>query len=272
MRGDADASTVDDVLTFARPLPAALRPYVDATMGYHAKDVPPSTHVGLPTPSLVVVIDLEDGLPLSGLGRAEPERFGVCTSGICSLPTTIHQGGTSHGVMLYLSPLGARHLLGLPASELVNQAVELSDLIGAEGARLRERMRAARDPASLDVLHRWLLHQLSERRQESVGLEAWDCIMAGAAHRVSALAQETGWSERHLHHEMRKEIGLPPRTLLSLKRFAATVDDVRAARPLAEVAATYGYADQAHLAREWRRFTGFSPTGWRRHERYAPAD
>lgn len=255
-------------MTFTRSVPPALRPYVESTMGYHADDLPQSTHVGVPTPSLVIVIDLEDGLSLSGLGRDAPQRFGALVSGVCSLPATIHQQGTSHGVMLYLSPLGSRQLLGVPAADLVNRAVELSEVIGAEGARLRERMRAAGDPASLDVLHGWLLRRMPDRRQESVGLEAWDCIMAGAAHRVSALSEQTGWSQRHLHSQLRHEVGLSPRVVLSIKRFAASVDDVRTAtRPLSEVAAAHGYADQAHLARDWRRFTGFSPTGWRRHER-----
>ena len=37
-------------------------------------------------------------------------------------------------------------------------------------------------------------------------------------------------------------------------------------RPLAEVAAECGYADQAHLAREWSELAGCSPTTWLREE------
>lgn len=248
-------------------LPTALRPYVVATQGYHVEHVPTYEHVALPTPALVLVVDLGEGLRLSGLGHARPEVMGISAAGVCSEPARVHEGGTSHGAMLYLTPLGARALLGIPAAELVNQVVDLGALLGAEATRLRERMRAAGDWACLDVLHEWLLRRLPRERKESVGLEAWDCIMAGAANRVSSLAAETGWSERHLHTEMRKEIGLAPRTLLSVKRFASTVEDVRAARPLADVAAAHGYADQSHLTREWRRFTDLSPTAWRANER-----
>lgn len=93
--------------------------------------------------------------------------------------------------------------------------------------------------------------------------------MAGAASRVTDLEVGTGWSQRRLHGELHKELGHSPRMLLSLKRFSSTVEEVRAARPLAAVAAAHGYSDQAHLTREWRRFAGLSPTSWRRHERRA---
>jgi AraC-like DNA-binding protein len=36
--------------------------------------------------------------------------------------------------------------------------------------------------------------------------------------------------------------------------------------PWGDVAAVSGYADQAHLVRGWREFTGRSPTAWRRSE------
>lgn len=248
-------------------LPRALRPYVIETQGYHAEGVRAYEHVALPTPALVVVIDLAEGLLLHGLGNDASVRFGISAAGVCSEPARVHEGGTSHGVMVYLTPLGARAMLGLPAAQLVNQAIELSDVLGPAASQLREAMQEAGDWACLDVLHGWLLRRLPQHRPESVGLEAWDCIMAGAAYRVATLAAETGWSARYLHAEMRKEIGLSPRTLLSVKRFAESVEDVRRGRNLAGVAARHGYADASHLTREWHRFTGLSPTGWRENER-----
>lgn len=266
MREPSGTPTVENVLAPTHPLPGPLRPYVQECVGYHSEDVPDYQHVALPTTTLVLVIDLSDGIRLSGLTDGPVQRLDCGITGLTSVPVRVHEGGTSHGVMVYLTPLGARALLRLPAAELVNQAVELGDVLGPDAGRLREQMQEAGDWACLDVLHRWLLRGLSRRPAESVGLEAWDCIMAGAAHRVATLARETGWSQRHLHSQMRKEVGLSPRALLSIKRFTATVEDVRAARPLSDVAAAHGYADQSHLSREWRRLTGLSPTGWRRNE------
>jgi AraC-like DNA-binding protein len=41
---------------------------------------------------------------------------------------------------------------------------------------------------------------------------------------------------------------------------------VLAGRPLGEVAVSAGYADQAHLTREWRALAGCTPGEWVRDE------
>lgn len=66
----------------------------------------------------------------------------------------------------------------------------------------------------------------------------------------------------------RHELGLTPKTVARILRFEhahqLAVDD----DPLswAQISAVAGYADQAHLVRDWREFTGRSPTEWRRGE------
>ena len=64
----------------------------------------------------------------------------------------------------------------------------------------------------------------------------------------------------------RVETGLAPKAAARVIRF----DRVRRALPeiitsggtLADTAATYGYYDQAHLARDFRELAGCAPTTW----------
>jgi len=77
---------------------------------------------------------------------------------------------------------------------------------------------------------------------------------------VSAAARETGVSERTLERLLRKETGRPPsfwKSLARVRRAAATV--VTVAESLAETAAAHGYADQAHMTREFTRWLGATP-------------
>ena len=99
---------------------------------------------------------------------------------------------------------------------------------------------------------------------------AWQQLLqAGGAVRVSALAAGTGWSGRHLTSRFRAEIGLTPKAAARVVRFSRArhllVKHVFAAdseRRLADLAATCGYFDQAHLAREFRALAGCPPSQW----------
>ena len=67
----------------------------------------------------------------------------------------------------------------------------------------------------------------------------------------------------------RDEIGLSPKVVGRIMRFERSKDLVTAGAPsLADVAARSGYADQAHLARDWRDLAGASPTAWMRGEEF----
>ena len=49
-----------------------------------------------------------------------------------------------------------------------------------------------------------------------------------------------------------------------LIRFESALEELRAGRALADVAFAAGYADQAHLNRDFRAFTGLPPTEYLR--------
>ncbi|GHC74562.1 hypothetical protein GCM10007079_08910 [Nocardiopsis terrae] len=60
---------------------------------------------------------------------------------------------------------------------------------------------------------------------------------------------------------MERETGLSPKTVQQVGRLQRALRLIRAggSRTLADVAFSAGYADQAHLTHEARRFTGRTP-------------
>ena len=90
---------------------------------------------------------------------------------------------------------------------------------------------------------------------------AWRRLMeTGGATPVGALAQELGRSRRHLAATFREQIGMPPKALARLLRFERAVDRLRGGAALADLALDCGYYDQAHFNRDFRQFTGVTPT------------
>lgn len=69
-----------------------------------------------------------------------------------------------------------------------------------------------------------------------------------------------GPSSRTLRRDMAAVAGLPLRTLAGILRFQRAMALLQTARlALGDVALMAGYADQAHMTREFRRFGGFTP-------------
>lgn len=99
--------------------------------------------------------------------------------------------------------------------------------------------------------------------------EAWRRLVAArGCVQVGAVAAELGWSRRHLTERFRGELGLSPKTFARVLNFEHAHDLATARDPLpwADVATISGYADQAHLVRDWSEFTGRTPTAWRHSE------
>jgi AraC-like DNA-binding protein len=176
-----------------------------------------------------------------------------------------------------LGPLEAYRLLGLPMNRLSGDTVDLVEVLGADGRRLAEQLR---DTPSwrqrLALLDRFLLERLERgpRPSPEVGW-AWQRLVAtGGAVPIGQLAKEVGWSHRHLLARFRRQVGLRPKTAARLIRFDGVWRRLDQDRPLdwGRVAAEVGYADQAHLAREFRQFTGTTPTGFLAQARPADGD
>ncbi|MBB4683538.1 helix-turn-helix domain-containing protein [Amycolatopsis jiangsuensis] len=77
--------------------------------------------------------------------------------------------------------------------------------------------------------------------------------------RVDGLAAEVGWSRKRLWSRFCSQLGLPPQRAVNLVRFDHAARRLVAGDDAARVAADTGYADQSHLHRDVRAFTGATP-------------
>lgn len=83
---------------------------------------------------------------------------------------------------------------------------------------------------------------------------------------VAELARAAGLSESWFAHAFKQTTGLSPQRWQMQRRIDRASAMMRAhpARPLAEIAAATGFADQAHLTRAFRAEKGVPPATWRR--------
>ncbi|MFC4498190.1 MULTISPECIES: helix-turn-helix domain-containing protein [Streptomyces] len=148
-------------------------------------------------------------------------------------------------------PGTAPALLGVPAHELRDRRVELADLWPAgEVSRLTGRLAAARHPATA-------LEELALERAAPPVPELRRLVTALADGRpVAVTADELGLGARQLHRRSLAAFGYGPKTLARILRLQSALRLARGGVPYADTATRTGYADQAHLSRDVREFTG----------------
>ena len=85
---------------------------------------------------------------------------------------------------------------------------------------------------------------------------------AGSMPQVNEIARELGISSRQLHRRFLAAVGVPPKRFFRVLRFARVwqLASMQPRETWASLAAEHGYADQAHLTREFRPFGAEPPT------------
>lgn len=156
-------------------------------------------------------------------------------------------------------PGAAAQVFATDASSLVDRRVALEDVLGGRTARLLAERLADAGP----VLRMTLLEDLVRRRSASV--DPTVALAAELRHdpdaSAGALVERSGVSARQLRRRFDRSVGYGPAFLARvarLQRFATGA--VR--QPdlgLAELAATAGYVDQSHLAKDARAIAGRTP-------------
>jgi AraC-like DNA-binding protein len=81
---------------------------------------------------------------------------------------------------------------------------------------------------------------------------------------IANVSREVGWSRRWLTQSFAESVGMAPKRYCRLLRFQHVVRQVVSGRRIdwANLAIVCGFCDQAHLAHEFRAFSGLTPEGF----------
>ena len=82
------------------------------------------------------------------------------------------------------------------------------------------------------------------------------------------MARQLGCSRKHFTMCFRREFGMPPKLFARILRFDHAIRLMRRDQVTswAELADACGYADQAHLTRDFRAFAGSPPASFMRRK------
>ena len=171
-----------------------------------------------------------------------------------------------HGHVAVSFALGAAcSFFGVPVSALRDDLVPLPDLWGRTGACLRERVLEAATPgAALAAVEEALGSFLAGPGPDPAVIAAAGALDRGMA--VGEVADRLGLLPRTLRRRFTAQVGLTPKRFARIQRLKRVARDLdgQAEVDWATVAFRHGYADQPHLAGEFRELAGVTPTGYLR--------
>jgi AraC-like DNA-binding protein len=176
--------------------------------------------------------------------------------------TTLPGGSTVIGARF--RPGAAPGWLGLPMSEIVGSRLPLGEFWGAPACEFARRMGDAASTAErTHVMQTVLSAYASSLEPPSPGMGfAFNALKTDSAGPgLRTVLERLEISPRTLRRRCCEAFGYGPKTLDRILRFQRFLRLARQGEPpgLAALAFAAGYADQAHLTREVKRLSGFSP-------------
>lgn len=252
--------------------------FVDFFWFYEGHDPPHAKERVIPTGTMALIVNLRDDT-LTVYDRQEHHRFrsfgGSLISGAHSEFVVIDTVSQVSTMGVHFKPGGASPFLGLPASELRNGHVSLDELWGAKAAELRDRLVEAETPeAGFRVLEQFLVARaarpLTHHPAVALALKEFECLPRTRT--VKEVSEQVGLSQRRFIQVFSEEVGLTPKLFCRIRRFQQVVRRIGKAQRVewADLALGCGYFDQTHFIRDFRAFSGITPTSFLAHRGQHP--
>jgi AraC-like DNA-binding protein len=218
-------------------------------------------------PTLVVALG-EPGLrhdPLTG--STSPNS--AVLFGITTRPYVLSQSGASSYVGAELKPWGIAALVPslVPSDRLVDRFLPLLDWVGPGTTYqlARDLSRLEFGPARADRLGSFLAARQGPIRQLDVlGAAVGAIEEARGSLPVREVVERAGLSYSSLYRLFVGGTGIGPKQFSEIIRYFHFVGGLLDGRPdaAATLAALHGYYDQAHAARDFKRYTGVSASSF----------
>ena len=177
----------------------------------------------------------------------------------------VKSAGQLDMLIVVLQPNAIHALLDLPATELSNATISLSDLFGRAGTELEDQVLNAKDSlGAIKTIEQLLLKKINEHdRTDVIVQEALHLIYKDHGMiSVFDLLQKLPVTERQLERKFKQQIGTGPKKFIDIIKFQHFLKSLQKWSPdtkLANVIYDCGYYDQAHLNNCFKKSAGITP-------------
>jgi AraC-like DNA-binding protein len=168
-----------------------------------------------------------------------------------------------YGIVFYAESFAK--LFNFPLKELTNKGVNVADELSQPYLQLYENLLMHNNDLSrISLLDKFLLTELSK---VDFSFSHFDRLIqnirgGNGQNNVSDLVDSSNLSERTLQRRMNEQLGITPKSFLKVVRFKEVLKLIDSNHQLdwQDILYECGYFDQAHFIKDFKIFTGKTPT------------
>lgn len=204
------------------------------------------------------------GTPLfiAEMGSSQ-SRFTV--SGQVNFPAHVVSDGNTEMIVVVFRPHTMGMFIGTPPSEFYNTEIPGDELGNDDLSRLASEIFDSPDIGlCIGMIERWMLSRLrhitATRHTDRIG-HAIESIMVNPSMTVGMMAETACLGTKQFSRVFDTLVGMMPKEYARIVRFQKSMHMLRSrACGLADIAYACGYSDQSHFIREFRQYSGTTPT------------
>ncbi len=182
-------------------------------------------------------------------------------------PMQIKSKGKQLMLGVRLFPHSAGYFLREKQGQFNNTVYDLSDILGPSVRNLHSQLLETADLIRrIELVETYLLQKLSKDmklnlRIEEIGHILYSINKNYSENSIRIIASQHGISTRYLHKLVYEHTGLSPKSLNRISRFQLSLKLIsKNEMSLTSIAYDCGYFDQSHFIRDFRSFTGVTPS------------
>jgi len=166
-------------------------------------------------------------------------------------------------------------LTGIPSYKLINTYIDAETVFSKEIRLINEQLKNARSYTEIITLaESFILMLVGRTKKDSHGIDTAARILLQSTDHISMdwLAKESCLSSRQFERKFKERMGVAPSLLARLVRFdrAFKMKNATPGKDWLSVAVQCGYYDYQHLVRDYKDFTGLTPTAFFQTDNQAP--
>ena len=150
-----------------------------------------------------------------------------------------------------------------------DQVLDLADILGNPVKTLYSQLLENRDTAKrIELIELFLIKKLIAGEKKSYGIDRVGNILtsvkkAPGENNINGIASKYGITPRYLHKLIYQHTGLSPTAFNKIIRFQYSLKLIaKNNQPFTTIAYESGYFDQSHFIRDFKSFTGITPSAY----------